>query len=149
MQFTRASDYAARVLSYLVNANGSVSQARSIAVATAIPETFLAKILGQLSRAGLVRAYRGARGGFSLAADPDSLTLLDVVEAVEGPLRLNLCDTPAPCAYAANCPIERAWRQAETSLRDSLRSHKITALAAQSRGAGLFMRALAPERRVP
>jgi len=144
MQFTRATDYAARVLSYLANANGSVSQARSIAVATATPESFLSKILGQLSRAGLVRAHRGARGGFSLTADPQALTLLDVLEAIEGPLRLNVCDTPAPCAYGANCPIERAWQQAEGALRDSLRSQKIAALAAQSRDLGLFIKQAAP-----
>jgi Rrf2 family iron-sulfur cluster assembly transcriptional regulator len=70
VQFTRASDYAVRVLSYLINANGSVSRAQSIAAATEIPESFLAKILGQLCRSGLVRSHRGARGGFSLARRP-------------------------------------------------------------------------------
>ena len=140
MQFTRASDYAVRVLSYLANANGSVSRAQSIAAATDIPESFLAKILGQLSHAGIVRSHRGARGGFSLAADPAALTLLDVVEAMEGPLHLNLCGTPEPCAYLATCPIQKAWRQAEESLRDSLRSQKVLDLAAQCSAVHLFLK---------
>jgi Rrf2 family protein len=138
MQFTRASDYAVRVLSYLANANGTVSRAQSIAGATAIPESFLSKILGQLSRAGIVRSHRGARGGFSLIADPKALTLLDVVEAMEGPQHLHLCDTPDPCVYKEYCPVGKVWEEAEASLRSSLRSHKIVDLAAQCAEVHLF-----------
>lgn len=141
MQFTRASDYAVRVLSYLANANGNISRSQSIAAATDIPESFLAKILGQLSRAGIVHSHRGARGGFSLAVDAEGLSLLDVVEAMEGPLHLNLCVTPEPCVYTGGCPIQKAWENAETSLRDSLRSYKILDLAKQSRDAQLFVAA--------
>ena len=139
MQFTRASDYAARVLSFLSNANGNISRSQSIAIATGIPESFLAKILGQLTRAGFVHSHRGARGGFSLAVNAEQLTLLDVVEAMEGPLHLNLCASPEPCVYEGACPIEKAWVEAETSLRDSLRSHKIADLAKASRDAQLFL----------
>ena len=138
MQFTRASDYAVRVLSYLANANGSVSRSQAIANATDIPESFLSKILGQLSRSGMVRSHRGARGGFSLAMDPRTLSLLDVVEAMEGPLHLNLCAVPEPCVYLDRCPIQKAWVEAEESLRESLRSRKILDLAAQCREGGLF-----------
>ncbi len=138
MQFTRASDYAVRVVSYLANANGSISRSQSIAGATQIPESFLAKILGQLSRAGIVHSHRGARGGFSLAVDAKNLTLLEVVEAMEGPLRLNLCAAPEPCAFIDRCPIEKAWSQAENSLRDSLRAHKVLELAGRCNDVHLF-----------
>ena len=138
MQFTRASDYAVRVLSYLINANGSVSRAQAIAGATDIPESFLAKILGQLCRSGLVRSHRGARGGFSLAVDANGINLLQVVEAMEGPLRLNLCDAPERCAYIDFCPIEKAWEKAEVTLRESLKEHKLSDLAKQAAHANLF-----------
>lgn len=141
MQFTRASDYAVRVVSYLANANGSISRSQSIAGSTQIPESFLAKILGQLSRAGIVRSHRGARGGFSLAVDANAITLLDVVEAMEGPLHLNLCDMPEPCIYKERCPIQFAWEEAESNLRNSLRSHKILELAAQCDEVHLFTKA--------
>jgi Rrf2 family protein len=143
VQFTRASDYAVRVLSYLINANGSVSRAQSIAAATEIPESFLAKILGQLCRSGLVRSHRGARGGFSLAAPPASLNLLQVVEAMEGPLRLNICDAPERCAFIDSCPIEKAWEKAEQTLRESLQEHKLADLAKQADGVGLFTKKIA------
>ena len=138
MQFTRASDYAVRVLSYLANANGSVSRSQAIAAATEIPESFLSKILSQLSRSGMVRSHRGARGGFSLAVDARALTLLDVVEAMEGPLRLNLCANPEPCVYIDRCPVQRAWAEAEASLRESLRSRKILELAGECSEVHLF-----------
>ena len=138
MQFTRASDYAARVLSHLANQNSSVSQAHLIAAATGVPESFLSKILGQLSRAGLVRSHRGARGGFSLAADPRNLTLLDVIEAIEGPVQLNLCSGPEPCSFSGRCPIEKAFVKAEEALCDSLRSFRIAELAAACREIELF-----------
>lgn len=138
MQFTRASDYAVRVLAYLMNANGSVSRSQGIAAATGIPESFLAKILGQLTRAGMVRSHRGSRGGFSLAADARSLSLLEVVEAMEGPLRVNLCATPEVCAYIEKCPIQKAWADAESSIRESLRSSKIADLARQCSDVHVF-----------
>ncbi len=143
MQFTRASDYAIRVVSYLAHADGSVSRSQSIATATDIPESFLAKILGQLSRAGIVRSHRGAHGGFSLAMDGTTLTLLDVVEAMEGPLRLNLCAAPDPCRYVDRCPIQKAWAQAESSLRESLRSHKVVDLAEECNNVHLFTKQVA------
>ncbi len=138
MQFTRASDYAARVLSYLANANGPVSQAHSIAAATQVPESFLSKILGQLSRAGLVKSHRGARGGFSLAVNPASLSLLEVVEAIEGPVHLSICNTPQPCTFDGYCPIQKAWNHAEENLRDTLRSYRITELAMACSTAQVF-----------
>lgn len=147
MQFTRASDYAVRVLAYLTNANGSVSRSQAIAGATGIPESFLAKILGQLTRAGMVRSHRGSRGGFSLAADARTLSLLEVVEAMEGPVRVTLCVTPESCKYVEKCPIQRAWAEAESSIRESLRSSKIADLARECRGAQLFdPTGVAPER---
>jgi Rrf2 family protein len=130
-------------LSYLINSNGSVSRAQSIASATEIPESFLAKILGQLCRSGLVRSHRGARGGFSLAVEPDTLNLLQVVEAMEGPLRLNLCDAPERCAYIDFCPIEKAWEQAEATLRQSLKEHRLADLARQASNVGLFAKKIA------
>ena len=139
MQFTRAADYAVRVVSYLANANGTISRSQSIAAATDIPDSFLAKILGQLSRAGIVHSHRGARGGFTLAVEAHELTLLDVVEAMEGPLRLNLCATPEPCVFTGICPIQKAWDEAEVTLRNSLRSYKILELAKLSRDAQLFV----------
>jgi Rrf2 family protein len=59
----------------------------------------LAKVMQRLAKAGLVRSRRGPKGGFSLAADPDQTTLLEVYEAAEGPLEMNHCLLGRPVCH--------------------------------------------------
>jgi Rrf2 family protein len=71
---------------------------------------YTAKVLGYLSRARLVVPIRGKNGGYTLARDPEKITLLDVIEAVEGPFSLNLCQKDTPeCDLASQCPIGEVW----------------------------------------
>jgi Rrf2 family protein len=139
MLFTKASDYAVRILCYLANTGDMVCRTHAIAGGTGIPESFLAKILGQLSRAGFVRSHRGAHGGFQLARNSREITMLDVVEAVDGPVAVNLCRGREPCEYQSHCPIESAWNEAESALRASLRAHTVDELAESSMGNGIFV----------
>lgn len=138
MLFTKASDYAVRILCYLANTGEAVCRTHSIAEGTGIPESFLAKILGQLSRAGLVRSHRGAHGGFQLARNGREISMLDVVEAVDGPVAVNLCQGREPCEYQSRCPIESAWNEVESGLRASLRAHTIGELADSARQNNVF-----------
>ena len=71
---------------------------------------YTAKVLGYLSRARLVVPIRGKNGGYTLARDPGEITLLDVIEAVEGPISLNLCQKENPeCDQADTCPVGAVW----------------------------------------
>ncbi|HEX7432941.1 MAG TPA: Rrf2 family transcriptional regulator, partial [Anaerolineaceae bacterium] len=87
MQITRQADYALRAMSYLAlldpNRRAATSQ---IAEEQHIPPSFLAKIISQLSIAGLIHTSRGARGGVSIARDRSAISILDVVEAIDGPI---------------------------------------------------------------
>ena len=139
MLFTKASDYAVRILCYLANMGEVVCRTHLIAEGTGIPESFLAKILGQLSRAGFVRSHRGAHGGFQLALNGREISMLDVVEAVDGPVAVNLCQGREPCEYQSRCPIESAWNEVEHALRNSLRAHTIGELADSARGNAIFV----------
>ena len=92
MQITRQADYAVRAVHYLATLeSGSRAATSQIAEKKHIPPSFLAKIISQLSVAGLLHTSRGARGGVSLARDPEEISLLDVVEAIDGPIMLNEC----------------------------------------------------------
>src|SRR4030066_1278696 len=92
MQITRQADYAMRAVLYLSKLGSDRRAATSqIAEEQHIPPSFLAKIVSQLSVAGLLQTSRGARGGVSLAPPPGAITLLDVVEAIDGPILLNEC----------------------------------------------------------
>src|SRR5512135_1674660 len=92
MQITRQADYAVRAMTYLAELGPEQRAATSqIAQEKSIPPSFLAKIVSQLSVAGLLQTSRGARGGVSLAKAPENISLLDVVEAIDGPILLNDC----------------------------------------------------------
>ena len=122
MQITRQADYAVRAVLHLAR-NGEARTATStIAEEQRIPPSFLAKIVSQLSIAGLLHTSRGARGGVTLARTPKEITLLEVIEAIDGPIQLNECvgDT-GTCTFDANCPLRPVWCDAQEDLVKRLR----------------------------
>lgn len=85
-----------------------------------LPKDYLAKILGALAKQELVLAVRGKRGGYALARDPSQIPLLEIVEAVEGPLAVNLCQHDPPKCDEEDCPAREAWRQIQQFVRAKL-----------------------------
>jgi len=122
MQITRQADYALRAIIYLSRLEENEKAATSlIAEAQKIPPSFLAKIVSQLSIAGLIHTSRGARGGVSLAKPADEISILDVVEAIDGPIFLNECTgNSTSCPFLSSCPLREVWREARTDLVDKL-----------------------------
>lgn len=123
MEITRQADYAARAILYLAQHGAGTTRVSTaqIAAAQKIPPAFLAKIVAQLSAAGVVHATRGARGGIVLAKPPSEISLLEIVEAVDGPLSLNQCTQPAtPCERESECQLHTVWLTALTELQNRL-----------------------------
>lgn len=118
MQITRQADYAVRAMIYLAKLGPDQRAATSqIAQEKKIPPSFLAKIVSQLSVAGLLQTSRGAHGGVSLAKDPEDISLLDVVEAIDGPILLNDCVAEHnSCSFGGECPIKPIWCDAQNEL---------------------------------
>ncbi len=123
MQITRQADYAVRAMRYLAKQGPTQRSATStVAREMKIPPSFLAKIISQLSIAGLLHTSRGARGGVTLAREPKDITLLDVVEAIDGPILLNECvGNPDGCAFRDDCPMHPIWEDAQEQLVKRLR----------------------------
>ncbi len=122
MQITRQADYAVRAMVYLAQL-GPESRAATgqIAKEKSIPPSFLAKIVSQLSVAGLLQTSRGARGGVSLAKPAEAISLLDVVEAIDGPILLNDCvGESTSCEYDEDCPLKPVWCDAQKMLLEQL-----------------------------
>jgi Rrf2 family protein len=93
-----------------------------IAEVQKIPPSFLAKIISQLSIAGLIHTSRGARGGVSMARSPEAISILEVVEAIDGPISLNECSHSADsCPFGGNCPLRTIWCGTQSELVDRLR----------------------------
>lgn len=131
MQITRQADYAVRAVLYLAQQrpDGLVTTAQ-IAREQHIPQTFLAKIMSQLSAAGLVYSTRGAHGGVRMARPAAEVSLLDVVEAIDGPMVLNECVAdPNACPLGPNCAAHEVWCQAQAELVERLDRTKFAQLA--------------------
>jgi Rrf2 family protein len=124
MQITRQADYAVRAVLYLSQLGSDRRAATSqIAQEQQIPPSFLAKIVSQLSVAGLLQTSRGARGGVSLARSPEQISLLEVVEAIDGPILLNECvGGNGACIFGDNCPIQPVWCDAQAQLVERLKT---------------------------
>jgi Rrf2 family protein len=134
MQITRQADYAVRAVLHLAQMkNGERAATSTVAKEQRIPPSFLAKIISQLSIAGLLHTSRGARGGVTLARDPKDITLLEVVEAIDGPIQLNECVTDeGNCLFDTNCPIRSVWCEAQDELVARLKQTDFAQLLAQA-----------------
>jgi Rrf2 family protein len=135
MQITRQADYALRAMLYLSRLELDIRAATSqIAEDQQIPPSFLAKIISQLSIAGLINTSRGARGGVTLARPSEDITLLDVVEAIDGPISLNVCShSSGACPFGDDCPIQPIWSDAQIELVNRLKSTTFAQLVSNSR----------------
>lgn len=134
MQLTRATDYAVRIMIHLATLPEETRLAApDLARGIGAPESFVSKVLQQLVQRGLVASYRGAGGGFQLAVPPEKISLLEVVEMVEGPLQINLClPGEASCDRKSWCGAHPVWSQAQDALKKVLASASIAQLARDS-----------------
>lgn len=132
MQLNQATDYAFRAVLVLARLRpGEVVDARTIAAEEQIPLRFLLRILRSLVKAGIAASHRGAGGGYALARRPGEVTLLDVVEAVEGPIRINRCLLdPEYCSkrWADRCPVHRVLAGVQSVLARELAQHNFAEL---------------------
>jgi len=112
---------------------GSRASGAALALAGDIPAQFVLKVLQALARARLIESHRGSGGGFSLAGDPARITLLDVIEAIEGSTALNICLTSdTACPRRSWCPAHRVWAEAQAAMTAVLRQATIAALAEEA-----------------
>lgn len=103
----------------------------------AIAPTFLAKITGPLLRRGILSAVRGVKGGFRLGRPPDTISLLEVIEALQGPLSFNKClIRPGTCERERNCPVHPVWKQIKEGTERILAMWTFSDLARQARTQG-------------
>ncbi|MGD2026764.1 MAG: Rrf2 family transcriptional regulator [Anaerolineales bacterium] len=122
MQITRQADYAVRAVMYLAELGPDEKASTSqIAEEKDIPLSFLAKIIAQLSVAGLLQTMRGARGGVTLARSPEDISLLEVVEAIDGPILINECVNDSYNCSQHGCPMRSIWQDAQADIVNRLR----------------------------
>lgn len=102
-----------------------------IASTTLVPKAYLSKVMQQLSRGGIVQSHRGVRGGFSLAKSPESLTILEVVNAVEPLQRINTCPLGLAAHGKVLCPLHHRLDQAMAAMEEAFRNTYLSEVLAE------------------
>lgn len=142
MRLTRGADYAVRVMIQLasVESHDRLSLPE-LAEAIGTPESFLSKVLQALVRDGLISSRRGQAGGFRITARGRESSMREVIEAIEGPICLNVCLAHGPsCSRKAHCPAQPVWQRAQQAMFDVLSSVRVAAMAAQAKAASAARR---------
>ena len=145
LELTKRGDYAVRAMLALARADGTgLLSARRIAEAMDIPVRFLPQVLGDLGRAGLVEAAPGRAGGYRLARDAAAISLLEVIEAVEGDSRRRSCVLRGgPCGRDGFCDVHEVFFTGQDALLGHLARSRLSDLASPATGEALRV---APER---
>jgi len=137
MKISRKSDYALRAVLHIAKQPAEKRNSINvIAESEAIPRDFLAKILKELTRAQILRSYQGVHGGYQLAKPSSQVSVLDIIEAMDGPLGLNLCvrgDRGCDCDRAEKCTMFPFWQRLQTQFRSQLRGETIARLKTTSK----------------
>ncbi len=135
LEITRAVDYGLRAVLYLAEQwpEGSVL-VTEMASFMDVPYQFLHKVMPRLVRARIVLSKRGVRGGYQLARPPGEITLLDVIEAIEGPILLNRCLAQgSDCSRSGACALQEVWRRARGFVREHFGSYTLQAILDRQR----------------
>lgn len=147
LRITTAADYAIRAMIHLACLpEGAHALREEIAQAEKIPSSFMAKILRSLVRAQLLHSSRGVNGGFVLARPGVEISLLEIVEAIEGPLHLTACvGSGDGCDNSLDCPAAPVWEAVHDNMRAILGGTSLEALVSAPRRNG---RVSAPRLRI-
>lgn len=133
LRLTKRADYAVRACLVLASASELPLPSRRIAERMAIPDRFLPQVLADLSRAGIVEGTVGKGGGYVLRRDARELTLLEIIESIEGPARSEQCVLEdRPCDPGHACALHPVWSAAQSAFIHVLETTTIDRIAAQA-----------------
>ena len=137
LELTKRADYAIRAVMALAGSTDSERlSVRLVAAEQQVPARFLPQVMRDLVRAGLVEGAVGRNGGYRLAKPSDAISLLDIIEAVEGDSRRRVCVLRGgPCAVAGVCDVHAAFAAAQDDMLDRLRGTTVAAVVGSSRRA--------------
>ena len=131
---SRQSDYAARLVLHLACLEpGTRVSIPEISKTRLLPAPYTRRIVGHLVKAGILQTLRGTGGGICLARQASAISLLDILEAVEGGVVLNAClEGGKPCVFNQGCLVQRAWGNATGLLQRHLSSVTFDTLVGES-----------------
>ena len=121
LRVTKLTDYATVVMTVLAKSADRVQSATDIALSARLEIPTVSKVLKPLAQAGLVDGFRGANGGYRLARPAEQIDLLQIVEAIEGPIAMTECSEQHPhCELLGHCDAASNWQSVNRILSDAL-----------------------------
>ena len=134
IQISRAADYAIRGVLYLtMKPRYKFVLLDEISERQNIPRSFLTKIFMSLSKSGIVDSRRGYKGGFMLAKSPDDITILDIIESIEGTVSINQCvNFSGTCDRENFCPVREVWKKTQKEIFNILKGTSMQSLSDRS-----------------
>ena len=123
IRVTRLTDYGIMLLTYMSqDSTLPLRTAPDLAAETRLPLPTVSKILKMLARRGVLVTHRGVNGGFSLARRPETISISEIITALEGPIALTECgaDAPGKCQLERLCPVRSNWQRINQAVRAAL-----------------------------
>ena len=128
LRMTKQADYGIVLLSHMASSltSANIPEARfaapELSEATGLPLPTVSKILKLLSRQGVLESHRGVKGGYSLAEIPERISVVRMIEALDGPIAFTDCvdEAPGSCSQEETCRIRDNWQLINDAVRDAL-----------------------------
>ncbi|MEA4997940.1 MAG: Rrf2 family transcriptional regulator [Candidatus Limiplasma sp.] len=121
MKLSTRGKYGLYAMYYLAEHKDEGPQSLQSIATTGVPKQYLEQLLGNLRRAGLVTSVRGVQGGYRIAKPPEQTTILEVIDAMEGPLALSECmSDEGSCQRSCQCPVRKVWQRLTDSINREL-----------------------------
>jgi len=122
LRINRETDYGVVILSAMAQSPAERFNAAQLAAAHGLPQPMVSKVMKQLVHAGLLRSFRGAKGGYGLARDPEAITVAEVIEALEGPIAFTECVKAGrdSCEHVDDCHASTTWARISAVVQEAL-----------------------------
>jgi len=131
LRISKLTDYGTVVMTYLARENDRLHAVSEIAAEIRLAAPTVSKILKQLVRAGLVASHRGAKGGYALARAPQTISMIEIIDALEGRVGLTECgSSPGLCVQESLCSIRTNWQRINGAVREALAGVTLAEMAA-------------------
>ena len=130
IRITKQSDYGIVLMTRLAGASEELHTAAGLASDAQLPAPIVSKILKLLARAGLLESHRGVKGGYCLARAPESISVAEIISALEGPIAVTECieDTPGECSQESVFRLRANWQRINLAVRQALESISLAEL---------------------
>jgi FeS assembly SUF system regulator len=133
IRLSRLTDYGIILMRYMALEPDRVHNAAEVAAEVALPLPTVSKLMRRLATRELLASHRGVKGGYSLARLPASISVAEIITALEGPISLTVCTTgraPGSCKHEPRCPVQGHWQRINRAVRAALEEVSLSDMAA-------------------